>query len=372
MRDAPARPLTHPLSGADPATLLAVLRRNGMVSARHLPQLAMVAGSVLGRAPFSLMERFYVRRKLARAPRPAPPIFLVGHWRSGTTHLYNILSKSPDLGYVPPVATGVPWDMLLLARWLRPLFHRMLPEQRYIDRIPVNPDSPQEDEAALANMQPVSFFHGLYFPRHLRENFLQGVFFDGCSPRDIERWQQRFRYFMDKLALQQPGRRLVIKNPVYTARVAMLRQMYPQAKFIHIHRNPYIVFQSMRNFYDKLLAVYGLQEVDEAPIQQLILEAYPRMMDALTRDTADLPSDQFIEVRYDELDAAPMPVLERIYRQLDLEGFESCRPVFQAYLESVAGFRKNRHAMEPEVVERVESRWRPFIERWGYERPAVA
>ena len=367
------RQWAHPLSGSNAATLRTVLHRHGGVSRAHLGQLAIIAGSVAARSPFTWAERLWGRRRLRRAPAMPPPVFILGHWRSGTTHLYNILSRSPRLGFVPPLATGMPWDMLLLGRWLRPVLEQMLPAERFIDRIPVKPDSPQEDEAAMANLQPVSFYHALYFPRKLRETAAHGVFFDGCSPREVERWRRRFVYFLQKLSLQQGGRRLVIKNPVYTARVAMLRDLFPDARFIHIHRNPYVVFQSMRNFYTKLLEAYALQSFDEveAQIDELILETYPRMMDRLQRDTADLPPDRFIELGYTQLDSEPLDVVEKIFTQLRLEGFEEARPHFQEYIASVAGYRKNRYRMSPEVAERVERRWGANIERWGYRRPAA-
>jgi hypothetical protein len=90
-------------------------------------------------------------------------------------------------------------------------------------------------------MQPLSFYHGIYFPRRLEERFRQGVFFDGCGVAAIARWRRRHVLFLEKLALLQPGRRLLIKNPVYSARISMLREIWPEAKFIHIYRNPYRV-----------------------------------------------------------------------------------------------------------------------------------
>ncbi len=42
-------------------------------------------------------------------------------------------------------------------------------------------------------------------------------------------------------------KRLVIKSPVHTARVALLLKLFPDAQFIYIHRNPYEVFQSCVN-----------------------------------------------------------------------------------------------------------------------------
>ena len=106
---------------------------------------------------------------------------------------------------------------------------RALPENRWIDRIPVTPTSPQEDEVGIASMTELSFYHGIYFPRRFDALIDRGLFFDGCAPADVARWETRFTYFLRKLNLQQPGRRLLIKNPVYTGRVAQLRRLFPDA-----------------------------------------------------------------------------------------------------------------------------------------------
>lgn len=359
----------HPLSGANPATLWQVVRRNGGVPMRYWPHVAIAGSCAAMRWPFTLTERAIVARRIARGGAMRPPIFIIGHWRSGTTHLYNLMSRAGRFGYVPPVATGLPWDMLLLARWLKPLLHRLLPEQRFIDPIPVNPDSPQEDEAALANMQPLSFYHGLYFPRRLRENFNAGVFFQGCSSREVSRWQQRMRYFLQKVALTHADKTLVVKNPVYTARVRMLREMFPGARFIHIHRHPLAIFRSMRNFYGRLLQAMALQPYDPSIIDDLILESYPKMMHRLIEDSADLAPAQFIEVGYDDLDSDPMGTLQRIYRQLSLGDFALDRPALEAYLATVEQYQRNTYELEPEARQRVWTQWREFFEQWGYERP---
>jgi len=361
--------LVHPLSGADPATLIRVIARNRPIEWRSAPSLAISMASAVGRLPFTAAELAATAWYKRKAPTRQPPIFIVGHWRSGTTHLYNLLSRSPRFGYVPPLATGMPWDMLLLARLLRPLLVRMLPEERYIDRIPVKEDSPQEDEAALANMQPISFYHGLYFPRHLERNFRQGVFLDETPPKDIRRWQRRFLHFVDKLNIRFQGRPLLIKNPVYTARVRMLRQLLPDARFVHIHRDPLHVFQSMQNFYDKLLAAMALQSYDPARINELILDAYPRMMDCLLNDTRELPSDRFVEFGYDVLDDRPLEAVEAVYDQLGIPGFAEDRPRFQAYLDSIKSYRKNRYDLPEDLRREVATRWRPYFERWGYAVP---
>jgi hypothetical protein len=275
-------------------------------------------------------------------------------------------------GYVPPVAVGLPWDMFGIARALRPLLVRALPEHRWIDRIPVTPTSPQEDEIGIASMTDLSFYHGIYFPKEFQRLIARGLFFDGCTAQEIEDWAGRFTYFLRKLQLQQ-GRPLLIKNPVYTGRVKLLRRLYPGAKFIHIHRNPYDVFLSMQNFYSRLLAVMSLQTVpDDLDIDGVILRVYDRMMARFVVDTQDLAAPDFVELSYDFLDTDPLGAVRAIYETLDLDGFSAARPAFEAYLSSVESFQKNAFRGDAEAVDKVQTQLQFWIDRWGYKTPEPA
>ncbi len=358
--------MAHPLSGANLGTLAAVVRRAG--PPKKIASASLIAAAALARWPFSTVERLMIERSLPSADSLAP-VFILGHWRSGTTHLYNIMTRGGDWGFVPPVATGLPWDLFGLARAFRPLLERALPAHRYIDNMPVRPDSPQEDEIAIANMSDVSFYHAIYFPRAFTEFLGRGLFFDGCSQEEIESWRRRFAYFLRKLSMHQNGKPLLIKNPVYTGRAALLSQMFPQAKFIHIHRNPYDVFVSMRNFYRKLLAQFALQAYGHVDIDEAILSVYDRMMRAQERDCAGLGKDRYVELDYAALDESPMVALKTIYQGLGIPGFQAAKPTFEAYLASVGGFEKNRFNCPEEAAAKVEARWGRFLDKWGYRRP---
>lgn len=356
----------HPLSGSDMATLLAVLRANGGVAPGQRGRLLRIMGSVLGRLPFTLAEQAVTAVRLRKAPDMPPPVFILGHWRSGTTHLYNVLSRDAQFGWLPPLATGLPWEMLTLVPLLRRSLERQLPEGRYIDNVAVTPDSPQEDEVALANMQPLSYYHALYFPRRFDAQFDKAVFLDGASESEVDLWRRRFLLLCRKLTLHWDGRPLLVKNPVYTARVALLRQMFPDARFIHVHRDPVRIFSSMRNFYAKLMPPMALQPWDHVDFDAVILRTYDRMMAALVRDTADLPPDRYAEIGFDALEDDPVGELARVYDQLGLGGFEAARPRIVDYLGSIRGYRKNTYRDEPETKALVERHWQPWLARWGH------
>jgi hypothetical protein len=362
--------MAHPLSGANIGTLLRAVGRAGPPTKPIAG--AAIFGAALARSPFSTAEKLIIESRLPSAEALSPPVFILGHWRSGTTHLYNVMVKSGAWAFVPPVATGLPWDLFGLARAFRPLLEKALPEHRYIDNIPVTPDSPQEDEIAVANMTDLSFYHGIYFPRAFEEFVGRGLFFEGCSGSDVERWKRRFIYLLRKLSKYQHGKTLLIKNPVYTARLALLRDMFPQAKFVHIRRNPYEVFISMRNFYRKLFAEFALQPFDHVDIDETILSVYERMMDALERDTAGLAPPLYLDLAYDDLDRDGIGTVSRIYDQLQLPGFAAAKPKFEAYLASVRSFEKNKFAYSDEAAAKVEERLGRFIRKWGYVRPGAS
>ncbi|GGY01629.1 sulfotransferase family protein [Litchfieldella qijiaojingensis] len=357
--------LSHPLMGADIGTLLQQFATHRPLPMHVLPFVAMTLASALVRTPFSLCERAWTAARTRHQEMPSP-VFIVGHWRSGTTHLYNLLSRDPRFAFVSPLATGLPWDFCLLGRVLRPLLERALPEHRFIDQVKVASDAPQEDEIALASMQTLSFYHGLYFPQRLEWWFDRGVFFDGASVREIRCWRRQIRYFYRKHALMQPGRQLLIKNPVYTARVKELVRLWPDARFIHIHRNPYVVFQSTRHFYRKLLHELALQPYDESHLDELILSRYPRMMQRLIDDVAELPASHAVEIGFDTLEQAPLETLRGIYAALGLGSFTQVQPHVEAYLAELGEYRKNQYLFPPTDNQRVSERWRSFIEHWGY------
>jgi len=359
------RPFSHPLFGSSLSNLIRLLWINHGISWKYSPQLAAAIGSAVARAPLSLIEQIAYSGRLKHLEMK-PPVFIVGHWRSGTTHICNLLSQSPGFGFVTPVASGMPHDLLIIGRLFRSWLEKSIPSDRLIDRVEVNPQSPQEDEFGIANMVPVSFLHSLYFPKHFERNFLKGVFQDQWNEKELTRWTGAFNRYLRKIYLHQGERQLLIRNPAYTARIPLLRKLWTGARFIHIYRDPYRVFPSMRNYFNKLLPAYSLQDYRHVDIEQTILDIYRLMMDKVIKDLSQTPEDQYVEISYEELEESPIEQLELVYQRLGLPGFQASKRYFEQYLDGIRGYTKNKYDQSQQEREMIRQHWGDIIEHYGY------
>jgi len=238
--------------------------------------------------------------------------------------------------------------------------------------------NPQEDEFALLNMGLPSPYQELAFPNHRRQAapFLS---LDEFTPRQRTRWRETFLTFLKSVTLyrmnETRGRapRLVLKSPPHTARLAVLSEMFPGAKFIHIVRNPAEVFPSSVRTWASLFEVQGCQKPrpEALPngipsIEDYVLSTFNALYRDFAQARAAIPETQFCELRYEDLVANPLAQLERIYGHLQLGGFEEARPQFTAHLASVRNYRPSREQVSPDAHSEVRRRWAPFYETYGY------
>jgi hypothetical protein len=357
----------HPLCGADLPTLLRLIAQNGLPSTAGSLRLGIALASIIGRLPFTLAERAWVALAQHRRGPAPPPIFILGHMRSGTTHLHNLLAASGQFATVPPVVAGMPWEALGLARVLRPFIEQYLPEDRLIDSVRVRSDSPTEDEIALANMHPLSYYHAMYFPRRFSEAYRRGLLLEGGG--EVVRWQRTLRRYVGKMSALGAGRPLLLKSPGYTAQIRAIRALWPDARFIHIYRDPYVVFASTCRALRTVLRELALQPHEHVPVDEVVLDVYPQMMRRLLEDADRLPGDSIVHVRFEALERDPLGQVERIYRSIKLDDYQVARPRIEAYLRSIQHYTKSTYTFSEESVRRVTQVWQPSIACFGYLPP---
>lgn len=356
----------HPLLAAEIGTLLECFHHYGWPDARL--RFWLRAASLLAlcsiRTPMHRLEGWRVRQRVEAQPLAAPPVFIIGHWRSGTTYLHQLLSQDPQFGYVTLMQAAFPLDFLTALGG--PILAALLPSTRLVDATRVTLESPWEEEMAMACFGTLSFFHAFFFPRHGRRIYREAVHFDDVTPAHVEAWWRDYRYFLKKVQSVQPGRRLLLKNPANTARVAALRNEFPGAKFIHLHRHPEEVYASTLLLHRTGHEVWALQAGDPAHLGETVLANQVDLMSAGLTQTRGLPEDELIEVRLTDLEKNPLETVRAIYRQLQLPGFDAASTRFTAYLDALPKRPGNRHTLTREERAAIRSVLGELYERWSY------
>lgn len=342
-----------------------LLRKNpGQVDRELKHRLRFLKITTFLNTPTTPWDQLFWGRRIKNAA-PPDPVFVLGHWRSGTTLLHNMLARDPRFGYPTLTHVFTPKSFLTLGRLTRAYLNKILPAVRAMDEVVLGADEPQEDEFALAIMCGLSPYMEMIFPR--RRNFYSRYFrLDGIDAEELALWKKTFRIFLKKMSLVD-SRPMLLKSPPHTARVAMLAEMYPKAKFIHIVRNPYRVYQSMWGLYDNFLAVQHLQVVPRDVVRENMLKNYQLMFTALETDRQTIARNRFVTIRYEDLVDNPLQQIGRIYEQLQLTGLKELEPHLKKYLQSIQNYRPNKlKQLQPEEKKMVARCCAQVFSAYGY------
>jgi hypothetical protein len=143
--------------------------------------------------------------------------------------------------------------------------------------------------------------------------------------------------------------------------------MFPDARFLHIYRNPYAVFQSTQLQTRVSVRTMGLQPIEEQHITNLVIERFAVMYEAFFEERSLIPDGRFHELSFEELEKDPVGQVRRSYDKLGLSGFDAMRPSLERYVESHADYRKNTYPdLSPSLRHEVGRAWRRNFEEWGY------
>lgn len=291
-----------------------------------------------------------------------PPIFILGHWRGGTTHLQRLLAL--DERFVSPSMVETLFPHGLISGGPMGFFMgAFLPKNRVVDQVKLGIGEPFEDEFALLLLTRRSPYLGWTFPRRQREHEAR-LFLD--DPQDAESWKRAFKRFIAKMTLKH-GKPVLLKSPPHTARIRHLISLFPDARFVHIHRHPIEVFWSTCRLLEEGIDGLRLQWPPSASVYEEVIDRYARMYHRFFEETSLIPREQWAEVSYADLVAKPLDVLETIYRKLDLDEFAAVRPLVESHLHRQAVHQPRDYPpLDGEMAARLRQAWGPIVERWGY------
>lgn len=311
------------------------------------------------------IQRWQYGRQIDETPITEPPVFILGHWRSGTTYLHELMylddrfvSPTTYQCFAPRHFLLTEWLMTRLGGWL-------LPRHRPMDNVLAGWDRPQEDEFALIELNAPTPYWRMAFPNDPPPD-MEFLDMAGVAPEALARFEQALRWFVKALTFHAP-KRVLLKSPPHTGRIATLARLFPGAKFVHIVRHPDALFPSTMRLWKSLDEVQGLQMPRGKNLREYVLTCFERMYGGFEKQRREIDPRNMIDIKYEDLVADPVGQVERIYRELELGDFEPLRPKLTAVASEQKSYKTNVHELDDATRAEIRRRWAAYFERYGYE-----
>ena len=246
---------------------------------------------------------------------------------------YEKLLANQPLEHDPVFILGQPFFKKNMS-WL-------MPDKRPTDNMELAVDLPQEEEFALANMMPYTYYNFWFLPKYQQEYADKYLLFDNISDAELKVFEEVFTKLIKISLWNTHGTQFLSKNPPHTGRVRELVKMFPNAKFIYLMRNPYTVFESTRSFFTNTIQPLKLQDIGNEQLEENILSIYAKLYHKYESDKQFIPEGNLREVKFEDFEADAMGMTEDIYK-------------------------KNKYKYDDRTIRLVEENWGFALKQWDY------
>jgi LPS sulfotransferase NodH len=324
---------------------------------------AVITLGSLGNSLVRRREEAAYGRQIAAA-EVQPPLFILGIWRSGTTHLQNLFAVDGRFATPNWYQVSYPHTFLSTEATSSGLAGFLVPRKRHQDNMSFGLGLPAEEEMALSMITPFSSWLTLVFPRRA-DHYDRYLTLRDVPAAEVAAWRAALLGFVKKLAWKY-GKPMILKSPPHTARIRLLLDVFPEARFVHIHRNPYTVVQSAQHTWRKMVDFLTLQRAVLDAAERTIRQ-YREVYDCFFEEKGLIPEGRFHEVCFEDLERDPIGQMRAVYGALGLPDFGAVEPAMRRYLGTLTGYRKNEFAELPASErERIARDCRRCFEAWGY------
>ncbi len=340
------------LAGISSGNLKRLLIRNGFsFRPKYLARVLFLTQGSLFASFLKRMERQKTAAKLKDYSMPEDPVFIIGHWRTGSTFLHQLMSLDDNL-VTPNVFQVSAVDSFLISeKYYKPIMTKLMQPTRPMDNVKLGFYEPQEDEYALVKLNTGSPLEKMLFPRDNRY-FLMG--YRDFYPEEVDKWKFYFNHFCRKLSFID-GKRVLLKNPFHSMRLPLLREMFPNAKFIHIHRHPYAVVPSTIHMWHIVGNENKLKNRSSKYTVEEVSEVMKRLLDYIQEHLKKIPEANKVEVSFDELETDPSGTVKKIYDKLKLAPASGFEKKLSEKIDQTKSHKKNKYTIteqEKEVIKK--------------------
>lgn len=340
-----------------------VARARGRINPRYLG-IAFVASTVsCCHSVLTLLQDALLEPVKPRLDQD--PVFIIGHWRTGTTLLHELLIEDPAHSYPTTYRCMDPNHFLLTEEWCKPYVGWMLPEKRPMDGMETGWEKPQEDEFALLMLGAPSPYRTIAFPNEPAWDSAE-LEIDSLPDRLRRRWERLFLRFLSHCQKARPGR-MVLKSPTHTWRVPTLLRLFPRARFIHVVRDPFEIYPSTVHLWRALSRAHGMQKPRQELLEERVFEVFSHMHRRLEATRGLIPPGQWAECRYENLVANPLETIKDLYSRLNLGPLGGIEGRLAGVLASRAAYKPNKFKkMGEDLRQEIGRRWGGVITAQGY------
>ena len=352
-------------AGIKPGKLLELLLRNKISwNPNNIFRILFLLQSTIWPFFFALYEQIKFKKKLVAHPPVTDPIFIIGHWRTGTTFLHKLMSFDPNL-YTPTLFdVAIPDSCLTSYQYFKPLMKLMVTKHRPMDNVIMGINEPQEDEYALFRLSGYSPLEKLIFPE-TKEYFLLNCTSFLPDKLYIENWRNNFLLFYKKLHYKS-GKTIVSKNPFNSMRIKELMTLFPDARFIHITRHPFDVVPSTIHMFEIVQKQNILNSNFKRPTVNEITMVLKRILKTIFNDIQTIPNEKFYQIKFEDLERDPLTSLKKVYQSLNLSFSELLAQKIKSFLSENQDYKKNTYTLSLEEKEIISQSLKEQMDYLGY------
>jgi len=237
------------------------------------------------------------------------PLFIVGLPRSGTTLLHILLAADPAhrapltwevMSPSPPSSKDRRQRIrqatrnLAMLRWLAPTFESVHVTGAELPQECVSLMSPTFMSDQFDTMYNVPSYRGWFFNQNLQPAY------------------EFHRRSLQQLQFRQSAERWVLKAPAHMFAAPALLSIYPDARFVQIHRDPMEAVVSVSSLVTILRRVFS-DAVDPVQIGRDALTYWSQTLKTFMRARDQLPASRVCDLRYDDVRRDPIAAARGVY-----------------------------------------------------------
>lgn len=346
--------------------LFQLIFRNGIrLHPKYIGYLIILFQSSLFSTFLAFREKLRFGKKLKEFKTPEDPIFIVGHWRTGSTFLHQILQRDPQFTAPTLLQTTYPESFLRSRNFIAPVMSKFLPETRPMDNVKLGVDDPQEDEYAMMRLCSYSPLEKLIWP-HKKGYFIldSGDFHAPEGKQHL--WNSAITNFAKKISFES-GKRIVFKNPFHSLRITTLKKLFPKAKFIHIYRDPRKVIPSAIHMWTTVGNDNALLKSWQPPVLEEVIEGFDKIMNGMYDQLKQLPEEDYTEVKFEDLEKNPSKHLKAIYKHLNIEYTKEFEKGLNSFIKETSQYKKNSYDALSDQDRIIAEKLKDHMDHGGYK-----